>query len=49
MIECEYSEIPDMVEKVLNGYDYYYYKLFTDFDNDLEEIKQYYAGFNNFL
>jgi len=47
MIECEYSEIPDMVEKVLNSYDYYYYKLFADFD--LEEIKQYYAAFNNFL
>jgi hypothetical protein len=47
MIECEYSEIPDMVEKVLNSYDYYYYKLFAGFD--LEEIKQYYAAFNDFL
>lgn len=47
MIECEYSEIPDMVEKVLTSYDYYYYKLFADFD--LQEIKKYYAAFNDFL
>ena len=47
MIECEYSEIPDMVEKVMNSYDYYYYKLFADFD--LQEIKKYYAEFNDFL
>lgn len=47
MIECEYSEIPDMVEKVLSSYDYYYYKLFAGFD--LQEIKQYYTTFNNFL
>jgi hypothetical protein len=47
MIECEYSEIPDMVDKVLNSYDYYYNKLFAGFD--LEEIKQYYAAFNDFL
>lgn len=49
MIECEYSEIPDMVEKVLNSYDYYYYKLFANFENEFEEIKKYYADFNNFL
>jgi hypothetical protein len=47
MIECEYSEIPDMVDKVLSSYDYYYYKLFAGFD--LQEIKQYYTAFNNFL
>lgn len=47
MIECEYSEIPDMVEKVLGSYDYYYNKLFAGFD--LQEIKKYYAAFNDFL
>lgn len=42
MIECSLDEIPDMVEKVLNDYDYYYTKLFLNYDLEILEHKKYF-------
>lgn len=42
MIECSLDEIPDMVEKVLNDYDYYYTKLFLNYDLEIVEHKKYF-------
>ena len=42
MIECSIDEIPAMVETVLNDYDYYFNKLFLDFDLEIEEHKKYF-------
>jgi len=42
IIECNYDDIPAMVEEVRNNYEFYYNKLFGNFD--IEKIKLEYAG-----
>lgn len=40
MIECEYDEIVEMTNKVLENYDFYYNKLFENFS--IEDIHEKY-------
>jgi hypothetical protein len=42
MIECDYDDIPKMVDEVLNNYEFYHQKLFGNFD--IDKIKDTYIS-----